>query len=130
LKKVTKNIAAVEQAIAKKYGAETVANPKSNWDEEKEKEYLLQLSEVETLENNRTSPREKVEVDGILIIKKLLNKGVERICPTCEVYSFSLKDDLYMNRFDCCFNCYLQYVEDREERWALGWRPNDEFQKK
>jgi hypothetical protein len=126
LKKVKKNIAAVEQAIAKKYGAATVANPKSGWNEEKEKEYLEQLKEAETLENNRTSVREKTEVGGFLIIKKLLNKGVERICPTCEVYSFSLKDDLYMNKFDCCFNCYLQYVEDREERWVSGWRPSKE----
>jgi hypothetical protein len=123
LKKATKNIAAVEQAIAKKYGAAAVANPKSGWNEEKEKEYLEQLKEAETLENNHSSVREKVEVDGFLIIKKLLNKGVERICPTCEVYSFSLKDDLYMNKFDCCFNCYLQYVEDREKRWFSGWRP-------
>lgn len=126
MKKTKKNVAAVEQAIAKKYGTETVANPKSGWNAEKEKEYLLQLREAEALENNRTSSREKVEVDGILIIKKLLNKGVERICPTCEVYSFSLKDDLYMNKFDCCFNCYIQHVEDREERWFSGWRPNNE----
>ena len=30
----------VEQAIAKKYGDDTVVNPKSGWDDEKEKEYL------------------------------------------------------------------------------------------
>ena len=33
-------IAAVEQAIAEKYGTETVQNPRGNWDETKEKEYL------------------------------------------------------------------------------------------
>ena len=33
----------VEQAIAKKYGEETVVNPKSKWDNDKEKEYLEDL---------------------------------------------------------------------------------------
>jgi hypothetical protein len=35
----------VEQAIAKKYGKETVVNPKSKWDDDKEKEYLEQLKD-------------------------------------------------------------------------------------
>jgi len=34
-----------------------------------------------------------------------------------------MKDDLYMNKFDCCWKCYIQWVEDREERWLEGWRP-------
>ena len=33
-------IAKVEKAISKKYGKETVQNPKASWDEEKEKEYI------------------------------------------------------------------------------------------
>jgi len=36
----------VEQAIAEKYGKETVVNPKSGWDDEKEKKYLDELKEV------------------------------------------------------------------------------------
>jgi hypothetical protein len=31
-------IAAIEKAIAKKYGKETIQNPRSEWNEEKEKE--------------------------------------------------------------------------------------------
>ena len=38
-------IAAVEQAISKKYGDEAIQNPRANWDEEKEKEYLEQSKE-------------------------------------------------------------------------------------
>ena len=30
-------VAAIEQAIAKKYGKEAIQNPKANWTEEKEK---------------------------------------------------------------------------------------------
>ena len=32
--------AKVEKAIAEKYGKEAVTNPKSHWDDDKEKEYL------------------------------------------------------------------------------------------
>ena len=46
-------IATVEKAIAKKYGSETIQNPKGNWDDEKEKEYLQQIKEVGTLRSVR-----------------------------------------------------------------------------
>ena len=36
-------IAKIEQAISKKYGTEAIQNPKANWDDEKESEYLEQL---------------------------------------------------------------------------------------
>ena len=67
--------------------------------------------------------KDKVEVDGFLISKKLLSRDSERICPVCETYSFDKKDDLYMNKYDCCFKCYVEWVESREERWESGWRP-------
>ena len=39
-------IAGVERAIREKYGDEAIANPKANWDDEKEKDYLSQLKEL------------------------------------------------------------------------------------
>ena len=33
-------------------------------------------------------------------------------------YSFDLKDDIYMNKHDCCWKCYMQFVDGREDRWA------------
>ena len=32
-------------------------------------------------------------------------------------YSFNLRDDLYRNKYDCCWKCYMHFVEGREERW-------------
>jgi len=29
-----------------------------------------------------------------------------------------------MNKYNCCYNCFIQYVHGREERWKSGWRPN------
>ena len=114
-------IAKLEKAIADKYGKETIAHPKANWDDEKEMEYL---NELKTNYRRLNEEQEKEEVNGVLISKELLNKKTNRSCPTCNSYSFKSRDDLYMTKFGCCFNCYIQFVEGREERWATGWRPN------
>ena len=117
-------VAKVEQAIQKKYGKETVQHPKANWDESKEKDYLSQIEELSEKQRKRKEKTEKVEKDGFLISKKLLNKESNRTCEACNVYSFDLKDDAYMTKFGACHNCYIQYIEDREERWNSGWRPD------
>ena len=113
----------VEQAIAKKYGKETVVNPKSQWDDEKEKKYLDELKEV-YYNDIKEEDHDKEEVDGVFIPKKLLKEESNRSCSTCKTYSFKSKDDVYMTKFGCCWNCYIQYIEGREERWKNGWRPN------
>ena len=116
-------IAKIEQAIAKKFGKETIVNPKSFWDDNKEKEYLEQLQEFYSKESKRSDSKEKTDEEGFLLSKNLISRESKRKCPVCNVYSFNSKDDLYMNKFECCFKCYVQWVEDREERWATGWRP-------
>lgn len=114
-------VAKLEKAIAEKYGKETIAHPKSDWDDEKEKEYL---DELKTNYRHLNEEQAKEEVNGVLISKELLNRKTNRSCPTCNSYSFKSRDDLYMTKFQCCFKCYIQFVEGREERWTTGWRPN------
>ena len=114
----------LEKAIAEKYGKEAIQNPKSGWTPEKEKEYIEQVKKIKEKRNQKQDASEKVETNGFLINKKLLNREQKRNCPVCESYSLEMKDDVYMTKFDCCFKCYIQYVEDREERWNTGWRPN------
>tara|TARA_R110001592_G_scaffold331216_1_gene613944 strand:- start:339 stop:728 length:390 start_codon:yes stop_codon:yes gene_type:complete len=118
-------IAKIEQAISQKYGSEAVQNPKSNWSDLKEQEYLDQIKKLTQKEYALSDKDEKVQLNGILIPKKLLNKESNRTCSTCSAYSFEIYDDLYMNKFDCCRKCYIKWVEDREERWLSGWRPNN-----
>ena len=122
MKKNNPNIAGIEKAIAEKYGAETIINPSSLWDTDKENDYIEQQRSSSLIVEN--SSNEKIEVDGVLIPKKLLNRETNRTCQVCEEYSFSSRDDLYMVRYDCCQKCYIQWVEDREQRWLDGWRPN------
>ena len=116
-------IAKVEQAIGDKYGEEAIQNPKANWSEEKEKEYLEQIKKIQQKQRKISEAKDKIEVNGFFISKKLLSKDSERLCSVCETYSFEQKDDLYMNKYDCCYDCYIQWVESREERWESGWRP-------
>ena len=97
------DIARFEKAIAKKYGNEAIENPRKHWNDE------------------------KVELDGFFICKKLLTRETtRRVCPICTTYSYKIRDDVFMNKFDCCFSCYIQHVEGREERWLTGWRPEKE----
>lgn len=117
-------VARIEKAISQKYGTETILNPKSLWNEEKEQEYQEQIKELTQKELFVEDNSHKIEIDGIFISKKLLNKESSRTCPVCSVYSFSSEDDVFMNKYQCCKKCYIQYVEDREERWKSGWRPS------
>jgi len=113
----------VEKAIAEKYGEETVVNPKSLWSTEKEENYLAQLKEADDKRRNLQEKSQKIEVNGVLISKKLLNKDSNRTCPICDTYSFKIRDDVYMNKYECCYRCYIQWIEGREQRWTEGWRP-------
>jgi len=123
-KKDLNKIAKIEKAMSKKFGPESIVNPKSGWDNDKEKEYLEDLKEFYSEEFRQEE--DKINKDGFFITRNLINKEINRVCPVCNTYSFSGKDDLYMNKFECCEECYIQWVEDREERWLEGWRPNKE----
>jgi len=114
-------IVKVERAIKEKYGEEAIQNPRKFWNKEKEERYLKDLKEFYSREAESES---KDKVGEIYVSRKLLERKSNRKCPVCGKYSFEGKDDLYMNKFSCCFDCYIQYVEGREDRWSSGWRPN------
>jgi hypothetical protein len=118
-------IAAIEKAIAEKYGKEAVQNPRSNWDEEKEKEYLFQMKEMYSKMRTNEGLTEKIDINGIKVSKKLLNRESLRSCPVCGSFPRRSMDDVCLIKFDCCNKCYVKYVENREERWLKGWRPNN-----
>jgi hypothetical protein len=111
-------IAKLEKAIADQYGTESVQHPRSNWTKEKELDYLNQIKQRHKKDTKQRESAEKINKDGFFVSKKLLTKDEDRVCPACFEYSFNLKDDLYMNKHDCCWKCYMQFVEGREERWA------------
>ena len=114
-------IAKIEKAIKEKYGDEAIQNPKRDWDEEKEKKYL---EDLKAFHERPRRAKKTEEVGGLVIKETKTSHKVDRNCPVCGSYSFSGDDDLYMTKFECCFECYIQYIEGREERWKSGWRPN------
>ena len=63
----------------------------------------------------------KNHTEASKIMLKVHNKGA---C-LCGIYSFDSRDDVYMNKFNCCHDCYIKWVEFREKRWLSGWRPNE-----
>ena len=123
-------IAAIEQAIAKKYGDEAVQNPRANWDEIKEKEYLEQMRELYQKITKHESFEEKIDVNGIKVSKKLFNRDSLQRCLVCHSLAKKAADDVCLLKFDCCHTCYIKYVEGREERWNTGWRPINENNQK
>ena len=120
-------IAAIEKAISKKYGKETIQDPRSLWDEEKEAEYIEQVKIASAKRERVKTQRERVEIDGVFVSRKLLNKERDsRTCSVCEKYTFMPSDDVFMTKYKCCLDCWGKHIEGREERWKKGWRPSDE----
>lgn len=120
-------VARLEKAIREKFGDLPVANFKKFWTEQHEQAYLIQLKEKWAKRYTLKIKTEEVEEKSGYLIKRKLFKGRQsecRQCPVCNSYSFEIKDEYYFNKFQCCFTCFIQWVEDREERWKTGWRPN------
>jgi len=118
-------IAGLEKAIKKKYGEETIQNPASHWDEAKEGEYIKQLQEFVSKQQKFESYTEPENVNGVLITQKLFNKDSKTICPVCKTRKRKIEDEVYYIKFECCYKCYIKFVEHREERWLKGWRPEN-----
>lgn len=114
-------IAQIEKAIKEKYGEEAIQNPKGSWTKEKEEKYL---KELRSFYNSKNVLEETFELEGFILKNKKTTTQEKRSCPVCKKYSTKSKDDLYMVKFKCCFECYIKYVQGREERWKTGWRPN------
>lgn len=121
-------VAALERAISEKYGEVAAVNPRANWNEEKEKKYLSEAKEKLKKESNTADSQEYIELGGVLIAKKLISSS-KRSCEYCEKYSFSRNDDLFFTKYETCYSCYIKYIENREDRWKKGWRPNKPEQK-
>jgi hypothetical protein len=51
------------------------------------------------------------------------DRGDHFYCNVCE-YPFISKDDFTVkDTYDCCYECYLTFVEARKKEWKEGWRP-------
>ena len=85
MKKDYNYIAALEKAIAEKYGKDAVQDFRSMWTPEKEKDYLSDLKEK--YDKEKTSKNEVFEVRGVEIRINSIATRKERTCPVCKTYS-------------------------------------------
>lgn len=106
------------KAIVDRWGYEVAIDPQDNWNRTKEGLYLEQLREIEK-RRQHVSDDQKVEINGVLIPLKLINKDKKnnRICDVCNMYSLKYDDDLYINKYQVCKKCYIEHIEDREDKW-------------
>ena len=116
----------LEKAIKEKYGSKAILNPRSLWDEKKEQKHKTAQEKFHQKRTRNSSFDEKEQLEGFLVSKKLINKESLTTCSTCGKYSFEKRDDFYFQKYDCCYQCFIQYVDGREERWFSGWRPKEE----
>jgi hypothetical protein len=126
MKKEHKYIADLEQAIAEKYGKLSVQDFRKEWDADKEKEYLVAAKNLRLKKEQLQGDPERIQIGDVNIVKRRSLKSAERSCPLCKTYSFSSRDDLYMNRFSTCHRCYDDFICGLEDKWNEGWQPTDE----
>jgi len=56
---------------------------------------------------------------------------VPSFCPICDCVMKGSKSTSTYYDWGCCMHCFIEFVDDREERWKSGWRPSaDEISKK
>ena len=111
-------VAAIENAIAKKYGKEAIQNPKSNWNPEKEEKFL---------KDSKSFYRQlSLRLPGAFI--KNLDHESDKQCSVCskQWHFMKLEDELCFIKWTTCRDCYIAYIEAREEKWLSGWRPDKE----
>lgn len=97
-------IVKLEQAIAEKYGRETIQNFRAGWNENKQDDYLRQVAAFTAKHSHLRERR--------LFIRK------DRVhCPICDLSLSTAKDDVCHLKFGCCFSCYIEHVEHREKSW-------------
>jgi len=48
-------------------------------------------------------------------------------CPVCQTVMRGSKSNITYYNWSCCSNCFIYFVEGREERWRSGWRPSEKL---
>lgn len=51
---------------------------------------------------------------------------VPAFCPICERMMTGVKSIGTYYDHGCCVDCFIEWVEDRTDRWKAGWRPSGE----
>lgn len=47
-------------------------------------------------------------------------------CPVCGMLMKGSKSNTTWFKYKACMSCFIEFIEDREQRWLDGWRPDPE----
>jgi|TARA_Y100000034_G_C6778735_1_gene347861 hypothetical protein len=65
--------------------------------------------------------------DYIIVVPENYNNNLSLLfCSVCDYILKSHEDTMSNERYSCCHDCFLRYVEARKDEWANGWRPKKE----
>jgi len=113
MKRDWNDIAALEQLMEKKFGKESTIDPRSNWNPIKEKEYIQQTKDNYKREIEQEQQEQKL-FDGFSLKGKLFSSGLNYFCTKCEKHSTNPDDDVYLNKYKCCYICYIKHYEGKK----------------
>lgn len=88
----------LQEAIKKKYGEGIDIDFDKEWTNEDEKKFSKNNKKLDEKIKKAVGRRKEIQ---------------KRVCDSCGSYSFKSKDDIYMARFDCCYECYIRNIEGR-----------------
>ena len=66
---------------------------------------------------------ERIEVDGLIIIKPRSKSKIPLDCPSCGFALSTREDVLCYKVYECCEECDHSYRRPNLVKWNLGWRP-------
>lgn len=106
----------ITDAIAYKYGADSVAKPEEFWDSRQQARFERGYAKLHEKMLLIGLESEKIPTgDGFLVSSRVVKKQPDdRVCGMCNVFSFDVNDDIYMSKHGCCRTCYIKHVEGRE----------------
>lgn len=109
----------IEKEITDKFGVEATLSPKAFWNNEREQEYQKQVDSFLEKEENKRKSEEKIEKDGILVPRRLfIEENIKKGCKFCQKYFLDFRDKIYVNKYNGCYECYINFIEGRETKFS------------
>lgn len=110
---------AIGKEMSKMYGEVVLTHPEVWWDTEKEKKYRESLKNQQ--KEDKVQEKQTLINNEVLIINKLFITS-SRTCDICKTNFCGYYDEMYLNKFGCCYKCYIMYCEGREDKWETRKR--------
>lgn len=107
----------IDDIFEAKFGKFSTIDISSFWNVHKEEKYK------EYIKNTKYKNINFIDILGIKYSRNIFQKKSKN-CILCGKHNYRLVDMTSYDKYRTCSTCYVQYIEDREERWKNGWRPN------